>query len=75
MRSSGGADQPAGAVAEHVDAGVAHGREQARRHLAARHPQLGVHAGHDDVELGERARLLVERRSTLSPLATCRRGE
>lgn len=40
MRSSGGADQPAGAVAEHVDAGVAHGREQARRHLAARHPNL-----------------------------------
>ncbi|MGY4721668.1 hypothetical protein [Naumannella huperziae] len=30
-------------------------------HLAARHPQLGVHAGHDDVELGERVRLLVER--------------
>ena len=55
------ADQPAGAVAEHVGVRVAHGGEHPPGHRRRLHLQLGVHAGHDDVDLGEQLVGLVQR--------------
>ena len=54
-------DHPAGAVAEHVGVRVAHRGDHPLGHRPARHPQLRVHARHDEVELGEQLVLLVER--------------
>jgi hypothetical protein len=46
---------------EHVGVRVADGGDHPRGHLVARHPQLGVHAGHHEVEPGQQGRLLVQR--------------
>ncbi len=53
-------DDPAGAVAEDVGVGIGDGQHHALGHLVAGHAQLAVHAGDDDVELGEQLGLLVE---------------
>jgi len=51
---------PAGAVPEHVDARACDGCKHPGGHGPGGHPQLGVHAGHDDVEPGEQVVALVE---------------
>ena len=53
-------DQPPGAVAEHVDEGVAHGRDHAPGHRLGVHLQLGVHRGHAYVEAAQHLLGLVQ---------------
>jgi hypothetical protein len=51
---------PAGAVPEHVHVRAGDGRKHALGHRPGRHPQFGVHAGHDDVEPCEQIFALIE---------------
>ena len=56
-----GADHLAsGAVAEDVDVRAGHGQHHALGHLLAGHAELGVDAGHHDVEPLEQVLVLVE---------------
>ena len=54
-------EQPSRAMPEDVDERVAHRGDHAPGHRDPFHGQLRVHACHDDVELLEKLRLLVER--------------
>ena len=54
-------DHPAGAVAEDVGPRVADRADHPPGHRGGVHPQLGVHAGDPDVELGQQLVVLVER--------------
>ena len=54
-------DEAAGAVAQDVGVGALDGGEHTCGHLGRVHAQLGVDAGHHDVELGQQVEVLVER--------------
>ena len=54
-------DLATGAVAEDVDVGAGDRHHHAPGHVRLGHPQLGVDAGHDDVEPLEQVVVLVER--------------
>src|SRR5581483_11296560 len=61
LRAAATDDYPAGAVAEHVGMRVPDGGDHPLGHRRGWHPQLGMHAGHHDVELPEQFVRLVER--------------
>jgi hypothetical protein len=54
------AHHPAGAVPQHVHVRAGHRGDHAFGHRPGRHPQLGMHAGHHDVEPAEQVVGLVE---------------
>ena len=61
FRSSLADDDAAGAVTEDVGVGVGDRRDHAVGHRLLRHAQLAVHAGDDDIELGQDVVRMVER--------------
>ena len=61
LRAAAPGEQPAGAVAEHVDLRVRDRVDHAPRHRVLVHAQLRVHARDDDVDAGEHVVVVVER--------------
>ena len=61
LRAAASDQDPARAVAEDVGVRALDGPEHPPGHLGCVHPELGVHAGHDHVELREQLVVLVER--------------
>jgi hypothetical protein len=55
------AQQPSGAVAEHIHVRVAYCGHHPLGHRPGGHPQLGMHAGHHDVEPAQQVLALVQR--------------
>ena len=48
-------------MTEDVDVRARHRKHHATGHLRAIHPQLGMHAAHDDIELREQVVIQIER--------------
>ena len=61
LRPAAADDDAAGAVPEDVGVRALDRRQHPCGHLPGVHPQLGVHAGDDDVELAEQVEVEVER--------------
>ncbi len=53
--------QPAGAVPQHGDGSIGHRPHHPAGHRGSIHPELGVNAGHHDVQPGQQCRILIQR--------------
>jgi hypothetical protein len=60
LRPPAPGDHPARAMTEHVDVRVRYCPEHARGHFRCGHPQLGVDAGDDDVQLAQQILALIQ---------------